>query len=227
MAQVKEQIPVFLIKGFFGSEILGYYSISMRYLRLPINLLAQSIGRVYFQTISKMKREGESNYQIGNYSLKNINRAMKVAMIPMIVIIAVGDIVCEIMFGAGYDVAGNIMRLIAFNGFFLFLGTATNGLAIIIEKQKYILGGAITQLLGYVLGISIGYYIWDSIYVSCLFMTLTYVTAQIVYFALMFKFTQVKWKTYVRNAVASIFLVLIVSIGIRGTLLLLNIVTTL
>lgn len=227
LAQVKEQTPVFLIRAFFGSEILGYYSISMRYLKMPINLLAQSIGRVYFQTVSRMKREGQSLKSIGEYSLRNINKAMKIAVIPMIAIIAIGDVACEILFGTGYEIAGSIMRIVAFNSFFLFLSTATNGLPVIISKQKYMLISAGAQMIGYAVGLSIGYYVFNNIYMGCLGMTVVYAIVQIVYFAAMFKCTKVQWKTYVRNALASIFVIILSAEVIRVILLLLNVVNTL
>ncbi len=219
VAQIKNQIPTFLIKGFFGAEMLGYYSISMKYLQIPINLLAQSIGRVYYQTISKMRRDGEDFHTIGVYSLKNITRAMKAAYIPMIGIIGVGDIACVILFGQDFSIAGNIMRIIAFNSFFVFIATATNGLAIVIDKQKYILMSGIIQLVGYLVGITYGYYAFNSVYVSCLTMTITFMVAQIIYFSIMFKFTQVDWVKYVLGVVRSIAFILAVSFAIRFILL--------
>lgn len=227
LAQIKEQTPVFLIRAFFGSEILGYYSISMRYLNIPIHLLAQSIGRVYFQTVSKMKRDGKALKEIGEHSLRNINKAMKIVIIPMIAIISIGDVACEILFGTGYEIAGNIMRIVAFNSFFLFLATATNGLPIIISKQKYMLIAAVAQLVGYATGLTIGYFVFDNIYVGCFAMTLVYVVIQIAYFAAMFKHLDVQWKLYIRNAIGSIAIVLVSAEAIRVVLLLLNIVKTL
>ncbi|MBE5825487.1 MAG: hypothetical protein E7307_02510 [Butyrivibrio sp.] len=209
LAQVKEQIPTFLINGFFGAEMLGYYSISMRYLKMPISLLAQSIGRVYYQTTSDMKRKGQSLLSIGQYSLKNISRAMKLACIPMILIISVGDIACEILFGSGYSVAGDIMRIAAFNSFFLFIATATSGLVIVIDKQKYMLWCAIGQMAGYIFGISFGYYAYGSIYISCLAMTITFVLLQIVYFSFLFNATGVNWKTYVFNVFKQIIIIVL------------------
>lgn len=219
VAQIKNQMPTFLIKGFFGSEMLGYYSISLKYLTLPINLLALSIGRVYYQTTSKMRREGESLRSIGLYSLKNITRAMKVAYLPMIGIIGFGDLACVILFGNDFLVAGNIMRIIAFNCFFLFIATATNGLAIVIDKQKYILWCGIIQLIGYLVGIPFGYYVFNSIYVSCLTMTITFILAQVIYFSAMFKFTDVDWKKYVLGVIRSISIILAISFVIRIVLL--------
>ncbi len=226
MAQIKEQLPTFLIKGFYGSEMLGYYSISMKYLRMPITLLAQSIGRVYYQTTAKMRREGQSYHAIGEYSLKNITRAMKAAYIPMIGIIALGDLACVILFGADYAVAGNIMRIVAFNSFFLFIATATNGLAIVIDKQSYILWCAIIQLVGYLGGISYGYYMFDNIYISCLTMTITFIVAQVTYFSAMFKFTSVNWKKYVLSVIKSIFIIMAISEAIRFVLINIGLVST-
>lgn len=59
VAQVKNQAPVFFIRSFFGVEILGYYSVCMRVLNIPVNLLASSIGKVYYQTAAEMKKKGK------------------------------------------------------------------------------------------------------------------------------------------------------------------------
>ena len=227
VAQVKEQLPTFLIKGFFGAEVLGYYSISWKYLRMPVTLLAQSIGRVYYQTTSAMRRSGKSFHEIGMYSLKNITRAMKAAYIPMIGIISVGDLACVLLFGQDYAVAGNIMRIVAFNSFFLFISTATNGLAVVIDKQKFILWCALIQMFGYLGGISYGYYAFNNIYVSCLAMTVTFVVAQIIYFSAMFKYTDVDWKKYLFGVIRSIIFILAISEGIRLILLKIGVVSTL
>ena len=132
VAQVKNQAPVFFIRSFFGVEILGYYSVCMRVLNIPVNLLASSIGKVYYQTAAEMKKKGQ---EVGDFTFRNIKRAMYVAIAPMIVIMSFGDIVCTLFLGNDYVITGNLSRIIVFMTFFQFLMMATQGITIVLEKQ--------------------------------------------------------------------------------------------
>ena len=147
VAQVKNQAPVFFIRSFFGVEILGYYSVCMRVLNIPVNLLASSIGKVYYQTAAEMKKKGQ---EVGNFTFRNIKRAMYVAIAPMVVIMSFGDIVCTLFLGNDYVITGNLSRIIVFMTFFQFLMMATQGITIVLEKQQYALISGIVQIIGYV-----------------------------------------------------------------------------
>ena len=218
LAQIKNQAPVVLIRMFFGTEILGYYSVTNRVLGIPINLLAHAIGRVYYQNVADKASKGE---KVGEFTFRNITKAMKVALIPMILIMSFGDVASTIIFGSDYIVTGNMIRIISLMTFFTFLMQATQGISIVIHKQKYSLFLAIAQVFGYIIGLSIGKYCFDNVYVACMFMTLIFCLAQVVYFSAIFKATEVGVSRYLRNVGASVGILLVAVAIIRLIVLLL------
>ena len=217
LAQLKTQTPVLLIKMFFGPTILGYYSVTQRILGIPINLLANAIGKVYYQSVVEVSNRGES---VGQFTFKNMERAMKIALVPMVLIMGFGDIASVFFLGADYSVAGNLIRIISLMTFFTFLMIATQGIAIVIHKQKYMLISAVVQIIGYVAGLSIGKYVFDNIYIACFLMVLTFCIAQIVYFCAIFKVTGISPWRYLKGVLLSLGVMALGTAVIRILLLL-------
>lgn len=224
VAQVKNQAPVFFIRSFFGVEILGYYSVCMRVLNIPVNFLASSIGKVYYQTAAEMKKKGQ---EVGDFTFRNIKRAMYVAIAPMIVIMSFGDIVCTLFLGNDYVITGNLSRIIVFMTFFQFLMMATQGITIVLEKQHYALISGIVQIIGYVAGLSIGKYVFSSLYIAVALMTVVFCVIQIIYFSKLFKIAGVSVTLYLKHVFSTLGLIIVITAVIRITLIALNIVPNL
>lgn len=223
LGQFKEQVPVFAIQSLFGVEMLGYYSITMKYLKLPINLLAQSIGRVFFKTVAEMTRKGQG---IGEYAFRNVCRAMKLAVVPLIFIYAAGDVMCPFLFGSDYIIAGNIMRIVASNSFFMFIMVSCQGMTVTLHKQRNNMIASILQMVGYAGGIGLGYALTRSIYVSCALMTIAYALVQGVFFATLFEAAGVSWKRYAAKVGLYLSMIFIGTFAVRGILLFFGIVAT-
>lgn len=224
VAQVKNQAPVFFIRSFFGVEILGYYSVCMRVLNIPVNLLASSIGKVYYQTAAEMKKKGQ---EVGDFTFRNIKRAMYVAIAPMVVIMSFGDIVCTLFLGNDYVITGNLSRIIVFMTFFQFLMMATQGITIVLDKQQYALISGIVQIIGYVVGLSIGKYVFSSLYIAVALMTVVFCVIQIIYFSKLFKIAGVSVTLYLKHVFSTLGLIIVITAVIRITLIALNIVPNL
>lgn len=224
VAQVKNQAPVFFIRSFFGVEILGYYSVCMRVLNIPVNLLASSIGKVYYQTAAEMKKKGQ---EVGDFTFRNIKRAMYVAIAPMVVIMSFGDIVCTLFLGNDYVITGNLSRIIVFMTFFQFLMMATQGITIVLEKQQYALISGIAQIIGYMVGLSIGKYVFSSLYIAVALMTVVFCVIQIIYFSKLFKIAGVSVTLYLKHVFSTLGLIIVITAVIRITLIALNIVPNL
>lgn len=224
VAQVKNQAPVFFIRSFFGVEILGYYSVCMRVLNIPVNLLASSIGKVYYQTAAEMKKKGQ---EVGDFTFRNIKRAMYVAIAPMVVIMSFGDIVCTLFLGNDYVITGNLSRIIVFMTFFQFLMMATQGITIVLEKQQYALISGIVQIIGYVVGLLIGKYVFSSLYIAVALMTVVFCVIQIIYFSKLFKIAGVSVALYLKHVFSTLGLIIAITAIIRITLIALNIVPNL
>lgn len=212
IAQIKNQLPVFFIRSFFGVEILGYYSVCTRVLQIPITLLANAIGNVYYQTVSEMSRKHEA---VGEFTLKSIKRAMYVAAIPITAVLAVGDVVCVLFLGNDYVISGNLVRIIVFMTFFQFLMQSTQGLTIVLQKQQYAMISAIAQIGGYAVAFTIGKFIFNDYYVACALMTILFVVIQIVYFRKLLNAADVTSKQFYLPLVGTIGTIFLITAVIR------------
>jgi len=212
VAQFKNQAPVLFIRTLFGAEILGYYSVSMKVLKIPITFLANSIGKVYYQRIVEMTKKKQD---IGEFTYRNISRAAKIAIIPMSILLSLSDLACKIFLGPDFIVAGNITRIVAFNSFFTFLMMSTQGLAIVVHKQKYSLISGVTQLIGYAFGLAVGKFYFNNIYIGCIIMTIIFCFVQIVYFSKLFQVINISAYRYLKSVFASIIIIFICSAAIR------------
>lgn len=209
---LKSQTPTILINFFWGIEILGYYSITVRILKMPVILIAKSIGRVFFQVISGMKRQGTN---LGDYVIKNVIKAMKISIIPITCLVGFGDVITILFLGEEWEIAGDFVRILALQYFFLFLQNSMQGLAIVLDKQKYALIANATQIVGLIISILIGKYLFDSIYLALAIAAIVTILIQIIYFSSLFKVMNVSIFFYIKNIVISVSIILMSAIFLR------------
>lgn len=211
-AQLRQQLPNLLIGSLFGDTILGYFSISQKLISIPINLIGQSFGKVFYQSVAEMKRKGK---EIVGFVERNMNRSIVVAFIPMVLLAAFGDAAIVIFFGEENAVGGVISRIIVFRAFFTFISTALAGIDIVLEKQKYSMLTCVYQTILAVLSVVVSYYLTGDIYVCAMLMVATFIVVQVWYFGRMYKFMGLSpMKYYVRIAV-SIVAILLTSLLLR------------
>lgn len=212
LANFKNQLPVLLVQGLWGTEILGYYSITVRLLQIPSTLLANAIGRVFFQTTAQLKREGKP---LGKYVYQNIRRGMNVGIIPMVLLMGFGDVAVVIFLGEDWVIAGDFIRILTLQYFFMFLMNAVRGLEVTLEKQNLAMYSIVAQIIGYLSGAYIGKIIFDDIYMALLLMSLFFININIAYFSALFKTMRVSVKKYLLSAITSILIISCSSFIIR------------
>jgi O-antigen/teichoic acid export membrane protein len=217
VGSIKSQLPTLLIKVFWGNEMIGYYSISIKMLQIPGALLAVAIGRVFFQITSAMKRDGQA---IGQFVYRNVIRAMKMAIIPMALLMAFGDLAAKIFLGAEWAIAGYFVIILAVQYFFIFLMNTTGGLPITLDKQNYLMISRIAQAFAYTIGLAIGKLVFNNIYIALSLMAGLYIIVEMVYFCMLFKVMRISRKGYLKNVGYNISLMLGLSIVLRSVLLL-------
>lgn len=214
--QIRNELPNILISAFFGNEILGYYSISQKLLNIPITFIGQSLGKVFYQRCAEMRRQGES---IGDFVNRNLIRATRIAMIPMVLLAAFGDAAIVMFFGSEYSVGGVIVRIVIIRSFFTFVSVATQGLDIVLKKQKYSMMTGIIQSIGVSLAVIVSYFLTKDIIVCCIMMTAVFSLIQVGYFCFMYNIMGLRMSIYIRNIFTSILVVIIGALLLRYTFL--------
>lgn len=211
--QAREQLPNLLIGMLFGNTVLGYFSISQKLLNIPVTFIGQSLGKVFYQRIAELKKLGED---VASFIYRNIMRAIKLAFLPMVLLAAFGDAAITMFFGAEYDVGGVIVRIVVFRTFFTFISTCTQGMDIVIERQKYSMITCITQTLLLVASIFLSYTLTGSIYVCAFAMTICFIVVQATYFSAIFRAVGISPLKYLKNVILAIGGVVLMSFALRA-----------
>ena len=85
-----------MMERFYSSTALGVYSMALKVLSLPTTLLATPVNRVYFQEASQRYNRGED---IGEFSFNILKANIKIAMIPIAVLIVFGEWIFALFLG--------------------------------------------------------------------------------------------------------------------------------
>ena len=212
LTNFKNQLPTLLIMTLWGVEMVGQYSITVRVLQIPSTFLAKAIGRVFFSTVSNLKRDGKD---IGKYVANNMTRGMRLAIIPMTALIAFGDLVVIITLGKEWSVAGDFLKILTLQYFFMFITQSVQGLPAILEKQNYAMLSGVLQIIGYIFGAIIGRYIFNDIYIGLVSMSILFIIINIVYYCFLFYVMNVPIKKYLINITVSLSIIIITSFTAR------------
>ena len=208
----KNQLPTFLIENYFGKTILGYYSIATRVLNIPVTLLGNAVGRVFFQQSSKMIEQGK---KIGDFTYRSLKTMMEIGLLPMIALVAFGKIALTIILGNEWSIAGDMLSIVAFQTYFVFLTTSVQGISINTNKQNYVKNTYLAQAITIFISFIIGKFVFDNIYVALGLMSVTFITINIIYFCAMFKVMNVSRKKYLKDIFINFGIILIVSMMLK------------
>ncbi len=212
LVSFKNQLPQLLISTLWGVGMLGYYSITVRLLQLPIKLIANSLGRVFFQTTSVMYREGKN---IGDYVYKTITTAMKIGFLPMFILMSLGDIIVVTILGTDWEIAGYFIQILSIQYFFMFLTFTTRGVSITIGKQKYAMISNCVQVVAYIIGATVGRYVFNDIFIALILMSSLFITINIIYYCNLFKVMGVSWIKYLIHIIFNIYMMLTLTAILR------------
>ncbi len=124
----------YLLELMFSATTVGYYSISVRMLGLPTNVIAANISRVFVERAAEdRRRDGDFR----NIFLKTLG-AMLLCAVPLAVLLMVfAPPLFEIVFGAGWDVAGEYVRILTPMYVLRFITASLNSSAMVAGKQQY------------------------------------------------------------------------------------------
>ena len=131
-----QQMPVQLIGRFWGSAVLGSYSMCMNILGLPTKFLAGPVNRVFYREATERYNNGEN---IGAFSLRILKANIKIAIFPITVLIIFGEPVFSFVLGSDWKEAGTFASVLGVYQLMLFCNSSLSGKFVIINKKKTIL----------------------------------------------------------------------------------------
>ena len=131
---ISQQIPPLLFAGFFGPAVVGWYWFSKRLLNTPINLVGESVRRVFYQKASEKYNKGEDLYQA---FLKATFILAAIASIPMLIIIVLGGHLFGFVFGEQWVEAGRYSQWLVVWLFFAFINRPSVAMLYVLGLQAF------------------------------------------------------------------------------------------
>ncbi|CAM3419171.1 lipopolysaccharide biosynthesis protein [Zobellia roscoffensis] len=123
----------FFVSSFYSLNYVGFYSYSTRYIGLPISLIGNSIGQVFFQKLSEERDNGQKAYKIFRNTFKKLVLLGSVIFVPAFFII---EDVFILVFGEQWETAGKFAQLLIPLYYLRFIFGPLSLTNIVYEKQK-------------------------------------------------------------------------------------------
>jgi len=128
------QLPVFMFKKYFSSEVVGLYMVSNRLINIPLSLLGRSMSQVYFQSASEAYQDNP-NKLMSLY--KETLKKLILLVTPFIgLILLFAPFFVELFLGKEWREAGIFMQIMTFWIFFQFLNLPISTTFTIVNKQE-------------------------------------------------------------------------------------------
>lgn len=127
------QVPILMLTPFFGSEVVGFYSLSHRVLTMPASLLGQAVGQTFFQKASENKDDRKKLQYI---TFEVYKKLLYVGCFPILVITFFGKEIFSFIFGAQWIVAGNYAQILSIWILLVFISSPLSTLFIVLNKLR-------------------------------------------------------------------------------------------
>lgn len=143
----REYLPILIFSKMFGLTSLGLYFLAQKILQMPLALLGDSIGKVFFANAAKAKKNGELNLLTKKFYVNLI----KLSFPSILIISMIAPSLFEYVFGQSWQKSGEYARWLGPWVFVIFVSSPLTYLTTILERQKE---GFIYQIFAAVLSIS-------------------------------------------------------------------------
>ncbi len=132
MNSVSWQLPAFLLSAFFSPEVAGYYALGTRLLRLPMNLVGNSIAQVFLQRVSRARAEGT----LATVVESTFRRLVTLGLFPFLLLTIIGRDLFVVAFGERWAEAGVYTQILSVWTFFWFVSSPLSALLVVLERQE-------------------------------------------------------------------------------------------
>ena len=136
-------IPSILLSIYFSPTVAGYYAMGNNAVRLPVSVVGNSIGQVFYQRCAKAYHEGGAK-AIVEGTLKHL---VRISLLPMLLISIIGKELFIVAFGPEWTDAGIYSQILSLWVFFVFITVPVTYVPNIYDKNEKFLIFQILNLL--------------------------------------------------------------------------------
>jgi O-antigen/teichoic acid export membrane protein len=104
------QIPVLLLTTFFGSTVVGLFSLATKVIGAPLALIGSCVGQVYYQWVAQARHQDDN---LHSHIFKVAGYLALIVAGPLLVVIIFSPVLFSFVFGEEWRVAGEYARIVA------------------------------------------------------------------------------------------------------------------
>ncbi|MBV5304828.1 MAG: oligosaccharide flippase family protein [Chlorobium sp.] len=148
------QLPPLIFAVLFSSSAAGLYALANRVLAMPMALVGNAVGNVFFSNAVDAHRKGTLGILVTHLH----DRLAHIAMPPVLVLVVVGPDIFALIFGEKWRMAGEFARWLALPLYGSFVTSPLSQVFSIIEKQGVVLFLQVLLFVTRIIMILVGVY---------------------------------------------------------------------
>ncbi len=130
---ISNTLPTMLLGFYFSAQTVGFYALGHSLLNIPMGLLGNSVGNVFFQHAADARSNGNLPQVVENTA----DKLMLFCMFPFLAMIVVAPELTQSVFGEKWYEAGVYVRILTPWLLFVFIISPISSLVNILEIQEF------------------------------------------------------------------------------------------
>jgi len=126
-------MPLILFPIAFGATVSGFYVLTQRVTKIPLNMIAKSVGNVYRQKASQIYAEEGTCKEIFLSTLKNL---FVISIIPFGLLYIFAPYLFALLFGEQWRISGEYTQILIISYWIQFIVHPLSNTLLIAGKQK-------------------------------------------------------------------------------------------
>ncbi len=129
------QLPVILLGTLFPIAVVGFYALGLRVLQMPMNLLGNAIGQVFFQQANIYAISKDNKDKVASTALNIIEVLVLLSLVPLGLLACAGPEIFAFVFGVEWREAGLYAQILMPWVFLWFLSAPFSPVFAVYERQ--------------------------------------------------------------------------------------------
>ena len=156
-------IPNLTYSGMFNPTILGYYSMAYRFVALPVSIITNAVGQVFYKEVNELKNDKTPLFP----TLKRFYLLLAAAgTIPFILGFYLAPKFTVFVLGPQWTESSTIIQIIFPWLYLVYLNSPLTAILITIGKQNFLLLFELISICIKLAGVFIAYYLYNDFIVT-------------------------------------------------------------
>lgn len=136
------QIPIFILSAFFTTTVVGYYSLGLMVLQMPMVVIGGAIAQVFFQRAAEAYNLSRSAFT--SIVETTVGRLILLGILPILLISFLGRDLFVLVFGSGWAEAGVYAQILSF---WILVQFIASPLTALFNVQGYLRANLLFQII--------------------------------------------------------------------------------